>query len=381
MKNNNKPRILCVDDEPQILASLSDVLRRRYDVVTAVDGPAGLAAMAQQGPFAVIVSDFQMPGMNGAEFLALAQLTAPNSVRILLTGQASLEGTVAAVNEGNIFRFLTKPCAPDRLQRALEDAVEQSRLVTADHDLMERKLSAMSGHLLRAERLASLGTLAGAIGHELEYALEVFQGAMLTLREEVAKGKVPTADDLQALDDVGELLAMHSKNLLRVGRPPRAAQTAAPTDLRGAVADAVNLLRSAGALRGAGLEVRLPAGDVPVGLSRLDAEQVLVNLIGNAIDAVQNANDRPPRVELSLSPIEGSHRVACSVRDNGCGIPKASVPLIFEPYYTTKTEGGTGLGLFAVKQILERAGGKIDIASEEGRGTTVTFEVPAAATA
>src|SRR6185503_7165623 len=98
------PRILCVDDEPQILEGLVDALRRDYEVVTATGGKAALDILSQDTAFAVVMSDFQMPGMTGAQFLAAARVVAPHAVRVLLTGQASVAGAIAAVNEGNVFR-------------------------------------------------------------------------------------------------------------------------------------------------------------------------------------------------------------------------------------------------------------------------------------
>jgi len=199
-----RPRILCVDDDPSMLGGLSAVLRRDFDVCTAASGPDGLRALTDEGPFPVVVSDLAMPGMSGVEFLALVASVAPNAVRVLLTGHASLEAAVAAVNEGNIFRFLVKPCRPDELIKALKDGVEQARLVTADCELLERRLEAMSGHLLRAERLASLGTLAGAVGHELNNLLATFDCALGIVVEEAENGRVPGATYLAALAHVQE---------------------------------------------------------------------------------------------------------------------------------------------------------------------------------
>lgn len=183
-----RPRVLCVDDEPRVLEGLRDTLRRHFDLRTAVSGAEGLRHLSEDAPFTVVMSDFAMPGMNGAEFLAQARLAAPETARILLTGQATLGNTIDAVNKGNIFRLLMKPCTPADLVQAIEDAVEQARLLTADRALLQRQLDAMSGHLVRAERLASLGTIAGAIGHELANLLMVFGGARTDLEEALAAG-------------------------------------------------------------------------------------------------------------------------------------------------------------------------------------------------
>jgi response regulator RpfG family c-di-GMP phosphodiesterase len=136
----DRPRILCVDDEPAILEGMSLHLRRRYDVLTAPSGSAALEILRNDTSIAVIVSDMRMPGMDGATFLAEARVLRPDSTRILLTGHADMESAIAAVNKGGIFRFLTKPCAPAMFQAALESALEQHRLVTGERVLLEKTL-------------------------------------------------------------------------------------------------------------------------------------------------------------------------------------------------------------------------------------------------
>src|ERR1700682_6028519 len=103
-------KILFVDDEPELLTSFKRTLRDSYDVETANSGIEGLKALAERGPYAVIVADMRMPGMNGIEFLVRASEEAPDSVRLMLTGDADQQTSVEAINKGQIFRFLTKPC-------------------------------------------------------------------------------------------------------------------------------------------------------------------------------------------------------------------------------------------------------------------------------
>lgn len=140
MPPRDRPRILCVDDEPRLLEGVQLTLGRHFAVTVAPDGPSGLRALRTQGPFAVVISDMRMPGMNGAEFLAVVRKEAPQTVRMLLTGQADVETAIEAVNEGEIFRFLTKPIPAERLHRMLADAIEHHRLVTAERELLEQTL-------------------------------------------------------------------------------------------------------------------------------------------------------------------------------------------------------------------------------------------------
>jgi DNA-binding NtrC family response regulator len=123
-----RPRILIVDDGELLLDALKRQLRSRFDVTTATGGKEGIRLVTSQAPYAVVVSDLRMPEMDGVTLLYLIRQLAPDTVRVLLTGKADLEAATAAVNVGNIFRFLTKPCPTGMLLRALEAAVEQYRL-------------------------------------------------------------------------------------------------------------------------------------------------------------------------------------------------------------------------------------------------------------
>ncbi len=135
-----KPKILCVDDEEQVLHGLEMLLGRRYNVLTATGGEAALQLLEKHADVEAIISDMRMPGMDGAAFLRLARDAAPDATRILLTGQAELSSAIAAINEGQIFRFLTKPCPPSDLQIAIEAAVKQYRLVVSERVLLEGTL-------------------------------------------------------------------------------------------------------------------------------------------------------------------------------------------------------------------------------------------------
>lgn len=135
-----RPLVLCVDDEPRALAALTVNLRRRYEIVIANTGLEGLEALARHPQTAVVISDMRMPGMDGATFLARVKDINPDAVRVLLTGEADLETAMAAVNQGYIFRFLTKPCPTLTLLSSVHHAVQYHELLTAERVLLEQTL-------------------------------------------------------------------------------------------------------------------------------------------------------------------------------------------------------------------------------------------------
>jgi response regulator RpfG family c-di-GMP phosphodiesterase len=140
MNREDLPTILCVDDEPRIVDGLVVQLRREYQVLAANGGNRALQILQENGAPAVIVSDMRMPGMDGATLLKHVRQLYPETTRILLTGESGRDAAIAAVNEGQIFRFLTKPCPPDQLRSAIEAGVTHHRLLISEKVLLQETL-------------------------------------------------------------------------------------------------------------------------------------------------------------------------------------------------------------------------------------------------
>jgi response regulator RpfG family c-di-GMP phosphodiesterase len=182
-------RVLFVDDEPQVLEGIQRTLRKHVDLQTASSGAEALRLMREGAPFALVVSDMRMPAMNGAQFLAKVREQQPDAVRMILSGQADLESAIAVVNEGHIYRFLTKPCPSERLLEAIEDGLTQHRLVTAEKVLLEQTLSgavkmlieilgmvspAASSHASRLQRHTIELSIALGLQQQWEWGLAAF---------------------------------------------------------------------------------------------------------------------------------------------------------------------------------------------------------------
>ncbi|MEM9468054.1 MAG: response regulator [Actinomycetota bacterium] len=156
---SEKPTVLFVDDEPDVLRGMKLTLRKQYRVMTAESGLEGLELLgcADNAAIEVVVSDMRMPHMDGATFLSEVRRRHPHLPRILLTGQADMESAIAAVNDAKIFRFLTKPCPPEVLQETIDDAVEQARLRGVEQRLLDETLSAAVAVMTDVLGLVSAG--------------------------------------------------------------------------------------------------------------------------------------------------------------------------------------------------------------------------------
>jgi FixJ family two-component response regulator len=155
LNTDTPPRVLFVDDEINLLHGFARQFRSKYDVSIAEGGPRGLDAVQNLGPFAVVVSDMKMPEMNGIQFLSRVRDVSPNTVRIMLTGDSDIETAMHAVNEGNIFRFLLKPCRKEMIELAVDAAVEQNALLTAEKELLEKTRKGSVQMLIDVLSLAS----------------------------------------------------------------------------------------------------------------------------------------------------------------------------------------------------------------------------------
>ena len=261
------PSILLVDDEQAILDGLRRQLRKKFTVHTALSGAAALELLEAES-VTVVVSDMRMPEMDGATFLSKVRAQHPDVVRILLTGQADTQSAIAAVNEGSIYRFLTKPCPPEVIVDELTSAVELNRLVTAEKELLSTTLSrtvdALAATLSLAQPVAfaralRVSTTATELAEELglDEPWEVHITAQLALL-----GGVALPAEVHAKLDGGRPL--NEDERVMVDRVPQLSRdlVAAIPRLED-VAEAIGL--QAARFDGAGSRIGVPSGaDLPL---------------------------------------------------------------------------------------------------------------------
>ena len=286
----------------------------------------------------------------------------------VLDAQGALHGIVMVARDIRELRQLLADKESEIGHR--KRAEEQLR---ATNSSIEEQLEHTRAQLLLAERRATLGTLAGGVGHELRNIAQVSIAACEELRtafddnedlREVLRVVLPD------LERVSEHITTHGQRLLQLARP--GPDHVAPISLATVVTDVVSMLRGAGKLRRIQVDTTFGGEAITVTVNRTRIEQILVNLIVNAVDAMGADGGS---IAITVAPSGDGKRVLCEVADSGSGIPSDTLEKIFEPFFTTKAEG-TGLGLPVVRAIVQSYDGNLKVTSAVGTGTTFTFDLP-----
>ncbi len=394
-------QILFVDDDQNILNAYCRALRKEFRIETALGGEEGLEMIAGHETYAVIVTDMRMPGMDGIQFLAQVKEQSPDTIRIMLTGNADQQTAIEAVNEGNIFRFLTKPCPAEVLGQVLAEGIQQYRAIKAEKQLLaktiqgsaqmftdlldERKQAEAARHhleqqLFQAQKMEAVGRLAGGVAHDFNNLLT----AILGYSDFLMSGLKPDDPQWSFAEEIfkaGERAASLTRQLLAFSRK----QILQPRvlDLNAIITEMEKLLR-----RVIGEDIRfITRLDPALGLVKADPgqiEQIVMNLVVNARDAmpqggqivIQSAQVKPTQTAAAPGFRSEPH-VMLSVSDTGCGMDEELQAHIFEPFFTTKEVGrGTGLGLSTVYGIVTQSGGEIEVESAPEQGTAFKIYLP-----
>lgn len=287
----------------------------------------------------------------------------------VLDANGRLEGIVLVARDVREIRQLLA-----EKEAEIERRTEAEDALRAAKSSIEEQLDQTRASLLLAERRATLGTLAGGVGHELRNIAQIQVAAVDEINGAIERGddvSLLVRDVIADLERVGEHISQHGQRLMQLARP--GPDHVAPIDLAVIVRDVVAMLRGAGKLRR--LEVITNVGDgLQVTVNRTRIEQILVNLIVNAVDAI---GEQLGTITIDVSPTADEKRVVCTVTDTGTGIPADQLEKIFQPFFTTKPEDrGTGLGLPVAREIVQSYGGNLTVSSTVGTGTTFTFDLP-----
>ena len=367
-----KGRLMVVDDEPAQVRALAELLTDEgYEVAGFTDAVKAIGALAD-GRFDVLLTDLQMPAMDGLALMEQALRLDADLVPLLMTGHGTVEAAVAAMKRGAT-DFVLKPFRLRALRPVLQRAMEIRRLRLNSRALAAR-LAERSAELEAANR--ELDAFAARAAHDLQGPVQNMIGFARLLKE----SPVP-ADPQEVALLVDRIVAAGARadalirDLLQFARLGNGPLSMEPVPLARLVRQAREALLESGA--GAGARAQWRVGELPT--VNADASlllQAVFNLLSNALK--YSAPCEQPVIEVGAEPLkDGGHRI--SVADNGVGFDTAHAHRLFSPFerlHGLSEFPGTGMGLANVKRIVERHGGTVAAASTPGHGARFSFTLP-----
>jgi signal transduction histidine kinase len=362
--------VLYVDDEAQSLKYFEKAFKTDFQVLTAGGVDEARALLEREGErIAVVVTDQRMPNASGTDLLGWVRRVQPNTVRILTTAFSDLASAIEAVNDGAIFRYITKPWDIRDLRGTLLRALEVNRL-QRDRDQLIREKSEVLQRLILVDQVRShLGRLASPI----DLAVQSLKSAQSSLPES-------NLDLAEAIDGVGRGVARIRSMIadLRSFADPLRETDKEVFEIGEALDRGLRHPSAAEALAvSSAVKRRLEPG-VATYAAKTQVATVFSHLIANAAAGLRQVEDgRTHEILVTAKPHGG--RLVVSVRDNGIGIPPMNLPRVFDPFFTTKDAvDGMGLGLTICRTIVMGHGGTMQARSEYGRWSELTFDLPLA---
>ncbi len=375
---NAKARILIIDDDYGPRESLRILLKYDYDVTVTGSVAEGVEALKAQHIDAIIL-DNRMPGRTGLEGIVDIRKIDENVSIIMLTGYGTLE-TACEAFRNQATDFMTKPPDTDAMLEAVAKNVALARAKRARLNL-SRELAelnhGLSAELRETRPLAKLGQRSDEIIHDMGNPLTILTCCVELLQSKV--DEMRPEEGTQWMEALGYIQMIkksiqHCCGLADAWRQLRddISEDRETVGARSFLDGAIDTVQPMSSMHGVALETDFTSLNDEAGID-VDATQmrrVVHNLIVNAMQASPRGTGR-----VVVRGIVGSQGLTVTVADNGTGIPVDRLPMIFEPYYTTKEEG-TGLGLAISKRIVEEHAGSINAESEFGRGSTFTVRLP-----
>jgi signal transduction histidine kinase len=378
------PRVLLVDDEPSMRWTMAELLRRGgYEPLTASDFESAIAALDDTEIDAAVV-DLVLPGRSGVELLRELRGRRTDLPVVMITGEPN-SALVPEIVRAGAYDFIAKPILKETLIKAVARAVEKKRLEEEKRKLEEeikrhaeeqearvaqRTQELVEAHerLAHQEKIAALGRAAAQVAHEVKNPLAGLLLYSLHLKSKTA-GKL-SESELTLIDKIVDTINHLSgavEQVLDYARPISLAPR--ETDLNRVVSDVLQLLRPQ--VERACVEQRLELDEVGcrLMLDETSLRSALTNLVLNAVQAMPGGGVLTIRTGVS------DHGLHLEITDTGKGMSEEQGRKVFEPFYTTKSQG-LGLGMPYAQKVIEQHGGTISIKSSLGAGTTIRVALP-----
>jgi two-component system probable response regulator PhcQ len=332
----------------------------------------------------LLMTDQRMPGEKGVWLLEKARQLRPRIVRILATAWADMDAAIAAVNTGAIYKYVSKPWDPPQLENTLKRGLEFFMVQRERDQLLKEKMSVLHNMMI-ADRLVSLGLLAAGLSHHIRNTLQAVKTFMDLAPAKMEEEKM----DLEGLRDPefwkeyyhnaqGQIDKINNmlKDLWTASEKPAFA-FADRVHLHEVVADALLVLKEGFAANKIQVQNRIPASLPMLMVDRPKFCRLFELLLKDEIASLPPGSQVTLSAELTNGAHPGLEEVQVQVTDNGPGLPKEALRLVFDPFKLRKDSPVEyGIHLMACYFIVHHHGGRIEARSEEGRGTTFAMRLP-----
>ncbi|MBN2807476.1 MAG: hybrid sensor histidine kinase/response regulator, partial [Prolixibacteraceae bacterium] len=365
--------------------------RRKYNVFSTTNAEEGFSIMEKEN-IQVVLSDQRMPGMTGVDFFSRIKSKYPDALKLILTGYSDIEAVIGAINDGQVFRYVTKPWNPDELETIIREAFEKFELITRNRKLMhslqdanetlelkvkERTLALENLNQKLAELNIEKNRYIGMVAHDLRNPIgiaESFSNLLIEDIDEIGKNKL--LEYLGIINNRCSFSLDLIHNFLDVAKIEAGIFDLSLTEqeygsfVRESIIQDEILANN----KSQKIIVNSNPASIKLRFDKNKIQQVLSNLISNAIKY------SGPGTVITIDISKNDNSVITKISDQGQGIPADELPAVFHPFQTTSVkatanEKSTGLGLAIVKKIIEAHQGTIWVESEVGKGSTFYFTI------
>jgi two-component system probable response regulator PhcQ len=377
--------ILYVDDEEKSLKYFAKAFEDQFRILTAANAQGGLKLLEEhKDEIGLLMTDQRMPGEKGVWLLEKARQLRPRIIRILATAFADMDAAIAAVNTGAIYKYVTKPWDPPQLENTLKRGLEFF-IVQRERDQLLREKMSVLHNMMIADRIVSLGLLAAGLSHHIRNALVAVKTFLDLAPAKMEEEKM----DLHGLRNPdfwkeyyqnvqGQISRINNmlKDLWTASEKP-AFRFADRVQLRQVVADTVEELKAGFAARNIQVENHVDDSLPALSVDKPKFYRLFELLLKDELASLPQGS----RISISANLVNNGspdkHEIQIQVADNGPGLPKEALRLVFDPFVVRSDSPiEYGIHLMACYFIVYHHGGRIEAKSEEGRGTTFVLRMP-----
>jgi len=350
-------RVLYIDDEENNLHAFKASFRRQYEIYTAISAADGLKIL-ENISIHVILADQKMPGITGVEFFKSITYSFPDPVRILLTGYTDIEALADAINHGDIYRYITKPWNDLELHNSIKNA----------YDAYKAKIDLRNKVAELEKTNDELNRFIYSISHELRAPLVSVMGIVNLVKMESLFES--SGEYWGLIETCSNKLDYYIQKTLQYYKNNKTVSEHTPIEFRKLVRELIDLYSYSD--KETRFNVTIDQSEPFFG-DVFRIEVILGNLISNAIKyQKEGATDKRVDITIAVNPAEAE----ISISDNGMGILNEHLEKIFTQFFKSKVNHGSGLGLFIVKEALNKINGKIAVSSDLAEGTTFKITIP-----